>query len=164
MQQIQQDFGCFVPCHKCIDNAIHSASGIQLKLECNEKMKQIGKLETGKAFITKAYNLPSKYVIHTVGPIIYDDVTEKEINELRNCYINSLDLAKENNIREIAFCCISTGEFRFPKTQASKIAIETIRNYLKENTDFFEKIVFNVFTDEDYDIYLKNLGEENGRI
>ena len=134
------------------------AGGLQLRLECNEKMKQIGKLETGKAFITKSYNLPSKYIIHTVGPIIYDDVTEKEINELKKCYINSLDLAKENNIREIAFCSISTGEFRFPKTQASMIAIETIKNYLKENTDFFERIVFNVFTDEDYDIYLKNLG------
>ena len=91
------------------------------------------------------------------GPIIYDDVTEKEINELRNCYINSLDLAKENNIREIAFCSISTGEFRFPKLQASMIVIETARNYLKENTDFFEKIVFNVFTDEDYEIYSYNL-------
>lgn len=91
------------------------------------------------------------------GPIIYDDVTEKEINELRNCYINSLDLAKENNIREIAFCCISTGEFRFPKDKASIIAIETIKDYLKDYTDFFEKIVFNVFTDEDYEIYSYNL-------
>lgn len=133
------------------------AGGLQLRLECNEKMKQIGKLETGKAFITKAYNLPSKYVVHTVGPIIYDDVTEKEINELMNCYINSLDLAKGNNIREIAFCCISTGEFRFPKDKASMIAIETIKNYLKENTDFFERVVFNVFTDEDYEIYSYNL-------
>lgn len=153
-----------MPCHKCIDNAIHSASGIELRLECNEKMKQIRKLETGKAFITKAYNLPSSYVIHTVGPIIYGNVTEKEINELRSCYINSLELAKKNNIKEIAFCCISIGEFRFPKDKASMIAIETIKNYLKENTDFFERIVFNVFTEEDYHIYFKNLGEENGRI
>ena len=91
------------------------------------------------------------------GPIIYDDVTQKEINELRNCYINSLDLAKENNIREIAFCSISTGEFRFPKDKASMIAIETIKNYLTENIDFFERIVFNVFTDEDYEIYSYNL-------
>lgn len=154
-----QGLGCFVPCHKCIDNSIHSASGIQLRLECNEKMKQIGRLETGKAFITKAYNLPSNYVIHTVGPIIYEDVTEKEINELKNCYINSLNLAKENKIREVAFCCISTGEFRFPKVQASRIAIETVKECLKDNADFFERIVFNVFTDEDYNIYLKNLGE-----
>lgn len=151
-----QGLGCFVPCHQCIDNSIHSSSGIQLRLECNEKMKNIKKLETGKVFITKGYNLPSKFVIHTVGPIIYEDVTAKEINELKNCYINSLDLAKENNIKEIAFCSISTGEFRFPKDKASMIAIETIRNYLKENTDFFEKIVFNVFTDEDYEIYNYN--------
>lgn len=149
--------GCFVPCHKCIDNAIHSASGIRLRIECNEKMKKIGKLETGKAFITKAYNLPSDYVIHTVGPIIYENVTEKEIQELRNCYINSMQLAKENNIREIAFCCISTGEFRFPKDKASKIAISTVKEYLSKNEKYFDKIIFNVFTDEDYDIYFKNL-------
>jgi len=164
MQQTLGEFGCFIPCHKCIDNSIHSASGIHLRLECNEKMKQIGKLETGKAFITKAYNLPSNYVIHTVGPIIYENVTEKEIQELKNCYINSLELAKQNNIREIAFCCISTGEFRFPKIQASKIAISTVKEYLKENEKYFDKIIFNVFTDEDYDIYFKNLGEKNGRI
>lgn len=96
-----QGIGCFIPCHKCIDNCIHSASGIRLRLECSEKMKQIGKLETGKAFITMGYNLPSKYIIHTVGPIIYKDVTEKEIQQLKNCYINSLEIAKINNIREI---------------------------------------------------------------
>lgn len=127
-------------------------------------MKNIKKLETGKAFITKGYNLPSKYVIHTVGPIIYDKVTEKEIEELKNCYINSLEIAKENNVKKIAFCSISTGEFRFPKTQASKIAIKTVIQYLKENANTFERIIFNVFTDEDYNIYLKNLGEECGRI
>jgi len=151
--------GCFIPCHKCIDNSIHSASGIQLRLECDKKMEDIKNLKTGQAFITKAYNLPSKYVIHTVGPIIYEKATDKEINELKNCYLNSLELAKEKNIKEIAFCCISTGEFRFPKGKASKIAIKTIKDYLKQN-DYFEKIVFNVFTDEDYYIYLKNLGDE----
>lgn len=156
--------GCFIPCHKCIDNCIHSASGIQLRLECKEKMKYIGKLETGKAFITKAYNLPSQYIIHTVGAIIYESVTEKEVEELRNCYINSLELAKENNIKEIAFCSISTGEFRFPKDRACKIAIETVKEYLEKNERFFDKIVFNVFTDEDYNIYLENLGGEYGRI
>ena len=121
-------------------------------------------LETGKAFITKGYNLPSKYVIHTVGPIIYENVTEKEILELKNCYINSLELAKENNIKTIAFPCISTGEFRFPKELASKIAIETIKEYLDTNEEYFEKIIFNVFLDVDYKIYLKNLGEIYGRI
>lgn len=156
--------GCFVPCHNCIDNQIHTFAGVNLRLECNEKMKQIGRLETGKAFITRGYNLPSNYVIHTVGPIIYENVTNKEKTELRNCYINSLELAKENNIREIAFCSISTGEFRFPKNEASKVAINTVKDYLKSNEKYFDKIIFNVFTDEDYDIYLKNLGEEYGRI
>ena len=127
-------------------------------------MQEIGMLQTGKAFITKGYNLPSKYVIHTVGPIIYENVTEKEILELKNCYINSLELAKENNIKTIAFPCISTGEFRFPKELASKIAIETIKEYLDTNEEYFEKIIFNVFLDADYKIYLKNLGEIYGRI
>ena len=92
------------------------------------------------------------------GPIIYENVKEKEIEELKNCYINSLELAKQNDIREIAFCCISTGEFRFPKDKASKIAINTVKDYLKKNEKHFDKIIFNVFTDEDYVIYFKNLG------
>ena len=127
-------------------------------------MQKIEILQTGKAFITNSYNLPSKHVIHTVGPIIYDRVTEKEIVELKNCYINSLELAKENNIKTIAFPCISTGEFRFPKELASKIAIDTIKEYLDTNEKYFEKIIFNVFSDEDYKIYLNNLGEIYGRI
>lgn len=127
-------------------------------------MQKIGMLQTGKAFMTNGYNLPSKYVIHTVGPIIYENVTEKEILELKKCYINSLELAKENNIKTIAFPCISTGEFRFPKELASKITIETIKEYLDTNEEYFEKIIFNVFSDEDYKIYLKNLGEIYGRI
>ena len=159
-----QGLGCFIPCHKCIDNAIHSASGVQLRLECHKIMQEIGVLQTGKAFITSGYNLPSKYVIHTVGPIIYGVVTEKEMLELKNCYINSLELAKENNIKTIAFPCISTGEFRFPKELASKIAIETVKEYLDTNEEYFEKIIFNVFSDEDYKIYLNNIGEIYGRI
>ena len=127
-------------------------------------MQEIGMLQTGKAFITKGYNLPSKYVIHTVGPIIYENVTEKEILELKNCYINSLELAKENNIKTIAFPCISTGEFRFPKELASKIAIETVKEYLDTNEKYFERIIFNVFSEKDYKIYLNNLGEIYGRI
>ena len=159
-----QGIGCFIPCHKCIDNAIHSASGTQLRLECNKIMQEIGVLQTGRAFITQGYNLPAKYVIHTVGPIIYENLTDKEILELKSCYINSLELAKEHNIKTIAFPCISTGEFRFPKDLASKIAIETIKEYLKTNEEDFDKIVFNVFSDEDYKIYLNNLGEIYGRI
>lgn len=159
-----QGLGCFIPCHKCIDNAIHSASGVELRLECNEKMHKIGRLQTGKSFITSGYNLPSKYVIHTVGPVIYEKVTEKEVQELKDCYINSLNLAKENNIKTIAFPCISTGEFRFPKELASKIAVEAIKEYLNTNENCFEKIIFNVFSEEDYKIYLKNLGEIYERI
>ena len=159
-----QGLGCFIPCHKCIDNAIHSASGVRLRLECSKIMQEIGLLQTGNVFITKGYNLPSKYVIHTVGPIIYGNVTEKEISELKSSYINSLELAKQNNIKTIAFPCISTGEFRFPKELASKIAIETIKEYLDTNEEHFEKIIFNVFSKEDYNIYLNNLGEIYGRI
>ena len=127
-------------------------------------MQKIEILQTGKAFITNGYNLPSKYVIHTVGPIIYENVTEKEISKLKNCYINSLELAKVNNIKTIAFPCISTGEFRFPKELASKIAIETVKEYLDTNEKYFERIIFNVFSEEDYRIYLNNLGEIYGRI
>ena len=127
-------------------------------------MQKIEILQTGKAFITNGYNLPSKYVIHTVGPIIYENVTEKEISKLKNCYINSLELAKVNNIKTIAFPCISTGEFRFPKELASKIAIETVKEYLDTNEKYFERIIFNVFSEENYRIYLNNLGEIYGRI
>lgn len=158
-----QGLGCFIPCHKCIDNQIHTFAGLNLRLECREKMREIGVLKTGKAFITKGYNLPSKYVIHTVGPIIYQKVTNKDIEQLKQCYINSMKIAKENEIQSIAFPCISTGEFKFPKKEASKIAIESIEEYLEESGDYFDKIVFNVFTDEDYDIYFKNLGERYGR-
>ena len=159
-----QGLGCFIPCHKCIDNAIHSASGIELRLECNKIMQKLKILQTGKAFITSGYNLPSKYIIHTVGPIIYENVTDKNVAELEECYINALELARENNIKEIAFPCISTGEFRFPKDLASEIAIKAIRKYIDENKHSFEKIIFNVFTEEDYNIYFKKLGDEYGRV
>lgn len=153
-----QGLGCFIPCHKCIDNQINTFAGISLRLECNEIMKEKDYfLETGKAFITNGYNLPAKYVIHTVGPIIYDKVTDKEIKELQECYINSLNLAKENKIRTIAFPCISTGEFRFPKEQASKIAIESVDRFLNKNRNYFDKVIFNVYGEEDYKIYERNI-------
>ncbi len=116
-------------------------------------------LKTSEAIYTKGYNLPSKYIIQTVGPIIYSKVTEKEEKQLANCYINCLNLAKTIGIKNIAFPCISTGEFRFPKIEASKIAIKTVEKYLKEQENEFEKIVFNVFKNEDYDIYIKNLSK-----
>ena len=153
-----QGLGCFIPCHKCIDNQINTFAGISLRLECNEIMKEKDYfLETGKAIITNGYNLPAKYVIHTVGPIIYDKVTDKEIKELQECYINSLNLAKENKIRTIAFPCISTGEFRFPKEQASKIAIESVDRFLNKNRNYFDKVIFNVYGEEDYKIYERNI-------
>lgn len=122
-------------------------------------MKKIKILETKEAFITKGYNLPSKYVIHTVGPIIYDFVTKEKKEEVANCYINSLKLAKKYKIKTIAFPCISTGEYHFPKELASKIAIRSVNEFLSKNKDCFDKIVFNVFTNEDYKIYEKNLKE-----
>lgn len=141
---------------------IHSASGVELRLECNEIMKKINVLETGNVFITKGYNLPSKYIIHTVGPIIYDEVSPKEELQLNNCYINSLKLAIEKGIRTIAFPCISTGEFRFPKEMACRIAIKTVDSFLIENKEKIDKVVFNVFGDEDYGIYERNI--KNKRI
>lgn len=143
--------GCFYPNHKCIDNCIHTYAGIELRNKCNEIMiKRNRLLDTSEAIITQGYNLPSKYIIHTVGPIIYDKVTDKEINELKECYINCLNLAKDYKLNSIDFCCISTGEFHFPNELAAKIAIETIKEYLKDNDI---KVVFNVFKDEDKEIY-----------
>ena len=153
-----QGLGCFVPCHKCIDNQINTFAGISLRLECNKIMKEKDYfLHTGNAFITKGYNLPAKYVIHTVGPIIYNEVTEKEELQLVNCYTSSLELAIKNGVRTIAFPCISTGEFKFPKEEACKLAILTVENFLEEYREDFDKIVFNVYGEEDYKIYERNL-------
>lgn len=147
--------GCFVPLHRCIDNAIHSAAGIELRLECNEIMEKEGCDEpTGDAKITKAYNLPSKYVLHTVGPIIYDKLSEEDCRLLASCYTSCLNKASEyEDIKTVAFCCISTGEFKFPKDIASQIALKTVCNWLKKNPDRFHRIIFNVFTREDYNEY-----------
>ena len=153
-----QGLGCFLPCHKCIDNQIHTFAGIELRLECNKIMKEKKyELRTSETIITKAYNLPSKYIIHTVGPIIYDELTDLKRKQLADCYINSLELAIKNEIRTIAFPCISTGEFRFPKEEACKIAILAIEEFLKEHRDSFDKIVFNVYGKDDYEIYERNI-------
>lgn len=149
--------GCFYPNHKCIDNAIHTFSGIQLRLACNEIMvKQGYKEETGMAKITLAFNLPCKYVIHTVGPIVRGKLTEKDCDLLKSCYISSLEIAEKNHLNSIAFCCISTGEFHFPNDKASEIAINTVKEY-KEKTNSKIKVIFNVFKDKDYEIYRKLL-------
>ena len=149
--------GCFLPNHNCIDNQINTFAGVRLRLACNEIMKDLNyNLETGKAIITKGYNLPCKYIIQTVGPIIENEVTEQNEKELKNCYINSLKLAVDNGIKTLAFPCISTGVFRFPKDRACKIAIESVKDFLKENNKI-EKIVFNVYSDEDLEIYKNEL-------
>lgn len=147
--------GCFIPHHRCIDNAIHSASGLQLRNECEKIMSHQGHDEkTGLAKLTKGYNLPAKYVIHTVGPIIDGTLTKEDETLLKRCYESCLEVVKNNNdIRTIAFCSISTGEFRFPKVRASEIALKTIDDYLKNNEDILDKVIINVFTQEDYDVY-----------
>ena len=140
--------GCFIPNHNCIDNIIHSNAGIKLRLACNKIMKN-KEANVGDAIITKGYNLPSNYVIHTAGPNIIDVLKDEDIKGLENCYLNCLNLAMENNIKTIAFPCISTGLFSFPKDKASEIAVNTVKNYLNKYPNSFDKIIFNVFTRED---------------
>ncbi len=151
-----QMLGCFHPLHRCIDNAIHSAAGVQLREECHRLMLQQGHLEpTGQAKITKAYNLPCKYVIHTVGPIIPDGIpTAFQKEQLASCYRNIMSCADENDLESVAFCCISTGEFRFPNRLAAEIAVHTVKDYLTSHpTCSVIQVVFNVFKDEDKRIY-----------
>lgn len=147
-----QMLGCFVPCHRCIDNAIHSAAGIQLRWECSQIMKQQGhEEETGKAKITKGYNLPCKHVIHTVGPIIYGKLTERDCRLLRSCYESCLELAQNSGLKSIAFCCISTGEFHFPNEKAAEIAVAAVTDFLKNSR--LERVIFNVFKEYDKSLY-----------
>ncbi|MBE6876952.1 MAG: protein-ADP-ribose hydrolase [Ruminococcus sp.] len=147
--------GCFIPCHRCIDNAIHSAAGVQLRDVCFQMMQKQGHEEaTGSAKITKGYNLPAKYVIHTVGPVIYDEVTAEDKIMLASCYASCLQVAAEKNLESIAFCCISTGEFHFPNELAAEIAVDTVQAYLNQNSDTsLKKVIFNVFKDLDKRIY-----------
>ncbi len=148
-----QMLGCFQPCHSCIDNAIHTFSGIQLRRECNRIMRVQGHNEpTGQAKITPAYNLPCNYVIHTVGPIVQGYLTEDDCELLKSCYLSCLKLAEENGVESIAFCCISTGVFGFPQREAAKIAIDTVKEY-KAATASNIKVIFNVFKNEDLFIY-----------
>lgn len=150
--------GCFIPRHSCIDNAIHTYAGIQLRNDCHYIMKKQGHLEpTGKAKITKAYNLPSQYILHTVGPIIKGQVTKKDEELLASCYESCLRLAEQHQLKTIAFCCISTGVFHFPNEHAARIAIKTVKDYLKDST--IEKVIFNVFKDNDELIYLQLLNK-----
>ena len=150
--------GCYQPCHSCIDNCIHTFAGIQLRNACAEIMKAQGHEEpTGSAKITPAFNLPCKFVLHTVGPIVSGPLTERDCELLASCYRSCLNLAAENGVTSIAFCCISTGVFRFPAERAAEIAIETVRRWKRENNSSM-KIVFNVFSEKDYSIYRQILG------
>ena len=152
--------GCYAPCHGCIDNCIHTYAGIQLRLECAGIMQKQGhEEETGKAKITSAYNLPCKYVVHTVGPIIYGRLTESDKELLASCYRSCLELAEQNGIKSIAFCCISTGEFHFPNDKAAEIAVRTVKEY-RERTGSDMEVIFNVFKDVDYEIYKRLLGAD----
>ena len=145
--------GCFVPCHSCVDNIIHSVSGIQLRLACDEIMNRQGYDEpTGKAKITPAYNLPSQYVIHTVGPIVSGNLTEMHCRQLADCYRSCLELAAGHGLHSVAFCCISTGEFHFPNDKAAEIAVRTVREFLVKDTSV-KSVIFNVFKELDKDIY-----------
>lgn len=148
-----QMLGCFCPNHGCIDNAIHTFAGVQLRLTCAGLMKQQGhEEETGNAKITPAYNLPSCYVLHTVGPIVHGNLTKKDKELLALCYQSCLELAERNGLKSIAFCCISTGEFHFPNDKAAEIAVETIKRY-KEQANSKIEVIFNVFKEIDYNIY-----------
>ncbi|MBQ7629791.1 MAG: protein-ADP-ribose hydrolase [Selenomonadaceae bacterium] len=151
--------GCFIPCHGCIDNAIHSAAGLQLRNSCANIIRQQGHEESvGQAKITPAFNLPCRYVIHTVGPFIDagSEPTENQCELLKSCYKSCLKLAAKKNLESIAFCCISTGEFHFPNYKAAEIAIKTVSDWLNNGNSM--TVVFNVFKDKDVEIYKKILG------
>ncbi len=159
-----QLLGCFIPCHKCIDNAIHSAAGIELRMECDAIMKAKRRPygsryeePTGRAEITGGYNLPAKHVIHTVGPIVKNKLNHALRQQLADCYRNVMECAMIRDVRTLAFCCISTGEFRFPNDVAAKIAVKTVEEVLEKQAKYFERIIFNVFQEKDLGYYRKIL-------
>lgn len=155
-----QMLGCFIPMHTCIDNTIHTFAGVQLREECNRQMEQL-RAEYGRDYeqptavpmLTDAYNLPAKKVIHIVGPIVQYDLTEKLETDLSDCYKNTLDMCLENGLKSVAFCCISTGVFRFPNKRAAEIAVAGVDRWLAEHSGGMERIIFNIFKDEDRKYY-----------
>lgn len=152
--------GCYIPCHGCIDNCIHTYAGVQLRLACAEQMARQGHgEETGTAKLTPAFNLPCQYILHTVGPIIEHKVTQNDERLLASCYRACLALAQENHIQSVAFCCISTGEFHFPNRLAAKIAVRTVQHFLTQTNTSME-VIFNVFKDLDEAIYRDLLGAD----
>lgn len=155
-----QMLGCFIPMHTCIDNCIHTYAGIQLREDCARRMSSL-RLRFGDSYeqptavpmLTDAYNLPAKKVIHIVGPIVQYELTPQLEKDLKDCYGNTLDMCKENGLRSVAFCCISTGVFRFPNKRAAEIAVQTVTEWLDENPGSIERVIFNVFKDEDKKYY-----------
>lgn len=155
-----QMLGCFIPMHTCIDNTIHTFAGMQLREECNRQMEQL-RAEYGRDYeqptavplLTDAYNLPAKKVIHIVGPVVQYDLTEKLEADLSDCYKNTLDMCLANGLKSVAFCCISTGVFRFPNKRAAEIAVAAVEQWLAKHPDGMERVIFNVFKDEDREYY-----------
>ena len=159
-----QMLGCFVPMHTCIDNCIHTFAGIQLRAECNRQMNQLRakygsdyEQPTAVPMLTDGYNLPAKKVIHIVGPIVDGRLTKALEQDLADCYKNTLDLCLDNHIRSVAFCCISTGVFHFPNKRAAEIAVQTVTNWLSKHPQAMERVIFNVFKDEDKEYYEEEL-------
>jgi len=155
-----QMLGCFVPMHSCIDNCIHTYAGVQLRAECARQMNQLKnkygrdyEQPTAVPMLTDAYNLPAKKVIHIAGPIVQDRLTPDLEKDLADCYRNTLELCLENSLKSVAFCCISTGLFRFPNRRAAEIAVSTVENWLKKHQNTTERVIFNVFKDEDRNYY-----------
>ncbi len=152
--------GCYIPNHRCIDNAIHSYAGVQLRLACEKLMEKQGYPEpAGQAKMTPAFNLPCRYVLHTVGPIIDGEVTKEDERLLASCYRSCLELAAKNALESVAFCCISTGEFHFPNELAAAIAVNAVREFLEKQSSI-KKVIFNVFKDKDKAIYARILGAD----
>lgn len=155
-----QMLGCFQPCHSCIDNCIHTFAGVQLRAECNRQMNQL-RIRYGRDYeqptavpmLTDGYNLPAKRIVHIVGPIVYDRLTPELEKALADCYTNTLDLCAENGLHSVAFCCISTGVFRFPRQRAAEIAVQTVRRWIDTHSGTMDRVIFNVFNDEDRERY-----------
>ncbi len=155
-----QMLGCFIPMHTCIDNCIHTFAGVQLRAECDRQMRKL-RAEYGQGYeqptavpmLTDGYNLPAKHVVHIVGPIVEGRLTKDLEQDLAACYRNTLDLCLENGIRSVAFCCISTGVFRFPNRRAAEIAARAVTDWLSVHPDAMERVIFNVFKDEDKAYY-----------
>ena len=150
--------GCYVPNHRCIDNCIHTFAGVQLRQTCAGLMQRQGHEEpTGTAKLTPAYNLPCRYVLHTVGPIVQETLTARHKAQLASCYRACLELAAAHGLHSVAFCCISTGVFGYPQQAAAKVAVAAVRAFLQTETSI-EKVIFNVFTATDREIYADLLG------